>query len=742
MTVLGRAVIRVDGLQEAITRMIQEDRRDRKESRRSDIWAQICNDFGNDEDSFLIMKNLYESTIDFSFWVKEDQIEKNILDRAAELFDKTQKMISRSKAFSSPIKCLYSCDLFKVVSLGSEKSSMLLPGEFVTVTPYKDYESFSASERRMMLGSTKEESSETSVAVYGGSIAEARAQQEETAVNVAALEQQIKDVEEAKTAELAAMQSKINEMVAELEAKKAKMKSSLDQQLSEMKLQVKKMKFQIHLMESEVYAIRCYTGEIVEFHKIRDGRPASKDTPLVFYQKLRYLDEELGRLASIYGVDFSKYKVFDELLKYSPTAFDLFAPSERCIMLARVSKSNKQFRASEDYVNVLTDYEVYHGKRICIILRDGENLWTAWTDDDRVNFSEDAFLRPSEARPMTEEEAKKWEKGNYESEEKYNERIERMKMQNLDEGLSRMFVFSILQGVIDRGMISFPEKVNIQKSSQNVIFSYAEGWLDDNRFGSLSDILERTNKTIAKGDAILTVQSLRAEPLKSSSGYCNQTWHNDRGIGEKNRTHDVYCSDRTIYPINKVVHMADYVITYTDTNGVDKDIIRDVTMTDEELSEVLKKGRWGHYKVASYECTGHDVTRYYISLEKDGYFRDTESRANFRVYRDEFWNLTYLNSVVIKYLLSTKKTDGVHIGGTRVDFAHVIPYLKTALEHVQAREEEFSEWLKEVAPDVLNDTEWPAQLSDWMLERKIHNFSSFRAKQFAKWYEEKNNAGA
>ena len=736
MTVLGRAIIQTEGLHDGILNMIQKDQESRKNGGRSIYWAHIYDKCRENKELFDLLNKLYDNEFSIGSWLSRDHpIEQQIRETTDKTYSKIRDLISRSEEFSSPMKCLYSCELFDVISLGSEKSTVLLPSGFVSVTKYKDYENLSAAERQMLLNGNTDGEGDSYVAVYGGSITEARSVRDNAAANVASLKQEMQDVKDAKTAELAELQREIDEKVAALEAKKANMMEDLNRRMEEMQLQLEKMELQVHLLDSEIYAIRCYTGEIVEFHKIRSGVPASPKTPLVFYQRLRYLDEELGKLASVYKVDFSKHKIFDKLLQHSPAALNLFAPSDRSIMLARVSKSGKHFSASEAYVNALDDYEVYHGKRICIILRDGENLWTAWTDDERVNFSEDAFLRPSEARPMTEQEARKWEKEEYETEKNYEKRIRAMKMQNLNEGLSRMFVFSILQGVIDRGMIQFPEKVNVQKQNPYVLFSYADGWLDDNRYGTLSEILKRINENVVKGDMILTVQSLQAEQPRSYNGsYRDPSWHNDRGIGDKNRTHDVYCHDRTIYPINKIVHLAEYKVVYTDTTGADGDLERESTLTDEELNNHLTNGRWGHYKITSYECLGNDEIRYYISLEKDENWRTgAVSRANFQVYDDEFWNLTYMNSVVIEYLLSTQKTEGIHIGGQRVDFAHVIPYLKTALEHVREREEEFAKWMEEIVPGSTNDHEWPVKLSDWMLENDIHNFSKFRAKQFVNW---------
>lgn len=56
-------------------------------------------------------------------------------------------------------------------------------------------------------------------------------------------------------------------------------------------------------MDTEIYSIRCYMGEVINFLPITKGKHAPEKEPVVIYQKVRYLDEELGKWVSIYGYD-------------------------------------------------------------------------------------------------------------------------------------------------------------------------------------------------------------------------------------------------------------------------------------------------------------------------------------------------------------------------------------------------------------------------------------------------------
>ena len=95
-----------------------------------------------------------------------------------------------------------------------------------------------------------------------------------------------------------------------------------------------------------------------------------------------------------------------------------------------------------------------------------------------------------------------------------------------------------------------------------------------------------------------------------------------------------------------------------------------------------------------------------------------------------------MNSVWLEYVLTNNKTGHVKIGGQIVDFAYLIPYINSALEHCRKREQTTEIQIYELGyADILQDEEWPAKMSEWMLENDIHNFSKFRTKQFCKVYE-------
>ena len=285
--------------------------------------------------------------------------------------------------------------------------------------------------------------------------------------------------------------------------------------------------------------------------------------------------------------------------------------------------------------------------------------------------------------------------------------------------------------MLDRDMIKLPEKIKIA-DSKYVVFSYADGWISDNRYGTFESMLARCNEHIQVGDDILTMQSLRAVNPDYRYG---SAWCNDRGRGQANRTHDVYARDNEIYKINLVEHYADYeYIEYPRIEPEKEHKNKSHHTTDASYQDMVNSqfdNRYWKYKdIKKIENTdGYD---YFISLKKE-YSLSGTARANFQVYPSEFANLTFLNSTWLEYILINNKTGKIRIGGKEVDFAFLIPYLKHALSFTRKREIEIKAWLQDLeAKDILANPEWPAHLSEWMLKNNIHNFSKYRTKQFVK----------
>ena len=125
-------------------------------------------------------------------------------------------------------------------------------------------------------------------------------------------------------------------------------------------------------------------------------------------------------------------------------------------------------------------------------------------------------------------------------------------------------------------------------------------------------------------------------------------------------------------------------------------------------------------------------THTFISAKKNNYNyygEQTDSRANMEIFQSEYLNLTFLNSVYLKYAIQNKKMGGWKRAGESVEYADSIRYLNAALDYIREREIEEAEMLEkymELYP------EWQVDLSEWRLKHNYHRLTDTRAKKFAK----------
>lgn len=78
-----------------------------------------------------------------------------------------------------------------------------------------------------------------------------------------------------------------------------------------------------------------------------------------------------------------------------------------------------------------------------------------------------------------------------------------------EEVASRYFIFNILRGVIhDRDLIQIPGEMTMNGKNPYIILSMADGWIEDTRYGTFNDIVQRTDRPLIKGDMILTTLSI------------------------------------------------------------------------------------------------------------------------------------------------------------------------------------------------------------------------------------------
>lgn len=330
------------------------------------------------------------------------------------------------------------------------------------------------------------------------------------------LSKEADDIKNAKTGELQEMQKQIDNLLAEMNKKKEVMMQELMEKKALFERKKQELEAQIYMLQTEIYSIRCFMGETVELIKIREGKKTETKDPVVLNQKILYLDEDLGRMLSLYQISLENYKLFEEAIKYNDEVFEAFCPQKKCITFFRVSRSAEISQFNRE-LNCIDSYEMLHGKKIGFAVRNGEELYLGWLeeeweDDQTLTFEENVMLRAGKTE-ITDE---------YTGTTPIKERV------------SRMFAINVLRGLIANGsVLSIPAGEDLLKPSKYVIHNYADAWLDDNRYGDFATLVDNLHYYNRENDVILLITSL-------AERYDSYKTGPQRGLADAqvNRTHD------------------------------------------------------------------------------------------------------------------------------------------------------------------------------------------------------------
>lgn len=659
---------------------------------------------------------------------------------------------------------------FAVICGPDPDLTWLIPYKYLSIEMFKDYSEMPLTEMRAIgensnpLSPASMDDTSASEICFG--IEEKREEIRKNKEKIEALEAQKK--------------AELEEYRLQLEAKYKEKSDMLQAMKDNLDAQVEALNKQLYMIESEIYAIRCITGEVVNFTRLTEGRSADVNVPVVINQKLRFLDEELGKWLAIYEFEGSTEEngMFENVLKNRAELRDLFCPGEKAVSFVKISRTGIGYTSSDTFANLLDTYKKYHGATIAILVKDGENLYIGWTDQGKIALSEDnVFFAPQK--------------------ESISQETDHATSSTQEEMLSRVFIFSVLQGLInDNKLIHLPEKVSVTKPNPYVVFSLADAWIEDNTYGSWEDILNSSgNENLRKGDMVLTTQRITRDDAGFYGGRSTvgDAYNNDRGRGEKNRTHDVSISDCTVYPINLVDKDECYNLYYLDypyaaiehkynerphknggityeiryeyielqgppvlTKGADvfENGIHSIygKITEENIQDFAK---WQesyyhedsiHCEISHKKCFRREFYRadhiateehYFISEEKADSGYDwrldrtvKKAHANMEVYKGEFLDLTYLDSVRLKYAIVNRKVNNWCIGHRQVDYAMALKYLNKALEYLIVREKTEKDLLLKYADQLPEN--WPVLLSSWRHEKGYHSLTETRAKAFVK----------
>lgn len=522
---------------------------------------------------------------------------------SGSLDDRSQEfmaLIDNLESEGQRLAAFYADDTAVIV--GYQDHKYILPAFLVEVDPLKDY-SLLTSKELAVLGDTQ--------------MSEAMLPADVSGYSVHSLEDELNDKKHQIDDAKAKYEQAIEEIRNEAMRKEEELRELLAKETEKLEVMKEELENKIFVLDTQIYGIRCYLGEVIDFKQVRAGKASSSDTPVVMLQKIRFLDEEMGKYLSLYT--FGQHEDDNETLigalRSRDDLRDVFCPTDRCITVLRNSRTGKAVKSSDIVANMLEKYDYLHGKQIAILIRDGENLYIGWTDEERIKISsEDMFLRPGVTRVEEVKDVKYGFGHEYWDEKDRAKKEKEAEKRAATERISRYFLISVLQGMIDRGgLINIPQKTRITEESDLVKFSFAEGWLKDNSYGTFKDILDKSKDIeIKKGEIVLTGMRVTRDDIHDYSSYRYNSeyaaYSNDRGIGEKNRTHGVSIPGFKFMPINKVLKSATVEVSF--------DIIKATAVVNNQYTFSSDNAKaWDVVKDPSGELLGSYTKEIHLSKE-------------------------------------------------------------------------------------------------------------------------------
>ena len=363
----------------------------------------------------------------------------------------------------------------------------------------------------------------------------------------------------------------INALKAQMEAQIKALYEKQALKQAELQEKIAKYEHDLFIMRTDLTAYEYRQGLGVNVTPIHTGQLAPQEQPLVLYQKLIFLDEDLPRFKNLYDIDSPS---LETALKTSDALLDHLCPTTKGITFLKQRNSQGSYELNNTVMRFIQNNMPNH---IGILIRNGENVWLGWLDDKDIKLNDDSFNSKASQETLT-----------------------------IDLLKSRHYLNNILLGFLERGdYLQLDHTVTNLFNDPGIIFSNADNQLTDTTYITLSELLDKLNQYNSPNDPIYLFNSIRDS--RTNRGYGTDTY---RGRGENG------LSDGAI------VHEG-----YHHINGID--VMNDL----KEHSYVqAKKYPWSTNKVNLYiesdeyinlKFLTSDLIDYYIQSKRIGNLSNT-----------------------------------------------------------------------------------------------------------------------
>ena len=338
-------------------------------------------------------------------------------------------------------------------------------------------------------------------------------------VDLESAQLEIKEIKEEYNCEIKKLNNQLEKIKIDIENKK-----------EEMKKQIENLKDKIFILNSNLLKYRTLFGDSFEIQQLRSGKSSNKDTPLIIYQKFRFLDEEMIRMSNISYDNWEvNYESIAEFFKEYDLAVNIFCPTEKCISVFR-NASQKYASLYNVYGKLINEIEFWRANQIGILIKDGENLWLVWVDEE-ITINNDLFMTDKSINNENTINLGQTRLRSYQS----------LNIRNRD------LLLLIIKMLISDKLI---ELNNINNdldifNHEQIVISSADNFIDDNRYPSLSKFMYNTKNNL--GDKIFLLKTITGERWDS---YLNK--YVDSSYGIYNRGYNAEIEKHSITKISKI----------------------------------------------------------------------------------------------------------------------------------------------------------------------------------------------
>lgn len=319
--------------------------------------------------------------------------------------------------------------------------------------------------------------------------------------------------------------AEIENLKAQMEAKISAMYEMQAQMMSELQAKIERYQHELLVMRTDLTAFEYRHGLTIDFTRITSGECAPVEQPIVVYQKLIYLDEDLPRFEKFYDVDAGSLEV---ALKHSPALLEHICPTNKGVSFLKMRNASGKFELNNTVMKFIEDTMP---NQIGVLVRNGENTWLTWLDSDKVSFSQDSFASVSS-----------------------QEKEPSVKLIQ-----SRYYIFSIILGMIERGEMLQLDHVPVDVfSDPSIILSNADSQITDSTYIELGALLHTLNDYSKPDDPIFILNSF-TDQAKYHSYYGGGT--TERGRGDNALTNDTSVK-RGVNKIRGIDYFSDFTYRF------------------------------------------------------------------------------------------------------------------------------------------------------------------------------------